>query len=391
MTTKRTAICILFGFAVTAFAPALVFGFQEQGALPTDRITDGDRITIGRTVSLHSEIYHGDRQLLVYLPDDYSNSKAGYPVVYLLDGAFFFLPTAGLVDFYSMINRMPRMIVVAIVHADRMHELSTASSGGSSQFTSFLREELIPFIDGQFRTEPFRILVGHSLGGLFSAHLLFEAPDLFQAHIAASPAMYWNRGSELARAREVLSFAPSLKSFLYLTYSGGDGQNIRTSTDQLIGILEESGSPNIDWKFEFLPDDRHNSSPVPSVLGGLSYLFSPWTYLGEDNAEALIEHYRVLSERFGFECRPEMGNVASRGRSLIRKGDLPGAIRIFEYNAQIHPEAYEVHEALGSAYRSAGNIPMAIAAYERALELRPESEGISRILRELKGAGEASP
>jgi predicted alpha/beta superfamily hydrolase len=385
MTMKRTATSILFGIAALAFVPALVSGFQEQGALLADRITQGDRITIGRTVSLHSEVFNGDRQVLVYLPDDYSRSKAGYPVVYLLDGAFFFLPTAELVDFYSMINRMPRMIVVAIVHSDRMHELSTASSGGSSGFTSFLREELIPFIDGRFRTEPFRILVGHSLGGLFSAHVLFEAPDLFQAHIAASPAMYWNGGSELERARAVLRSTPSLKNFLYLTYSGGDGENIRTSTDQLIHILEESGSPDMDWKFEFLPDDRHNSSPVPSVLGGLSHLFSTWTYLGEDSAEALIEHYRVLSEQFGFECRPEMGNVASRGRSLIRKGDLEGAIRIFEYNAQIHPEAHEVHEALGSAYKAAGNIPMAIAAYERALELRPESGEISKILRELKG------
>jgi len=379
------------GIAVLFASPALALGFQENGALPGDRITQGDQITIGRTVSFHSEVFGGDRQVLVYLPDDYSISKAGYPVAYLLDGAFFFLPAAGLVDFYSMISRMPRMIVVAIVHWDRMHELSTAPSGGSSQLTSFLREELIPLIDGRFRTQPFRILIGHSLGGLFTVHALFEAPGLFQAHIAASPGLHWDGRSELDKARKALRSTPSLKNFLYLTYSGGDGENIRTSTDQLIDILEESGSPNLNWKFEFLPDDRHNSSPIRSILGGLSYLFSSWTYLGEDNAEALLEHYRMLSEEFGFECRPEMGDLASRGRSLIRKGDLAGAIKIFEYNAQIHPEAPEAHEALGSAYKSAGNIPMAIAAYERALGLRPRSEEISKILRELGGGGGKSP
>jgi len=391
MTLKRSAVCSLIGAAVLAFAPALAFGMQEQGALPRDRITQGDQITIGRMLSLPSEVFGADRQVLVYLPDDYSISKAGYPVVYLLDGAFFFLPTAGLVDFYSTINRMPRMIVVAVVHSDRMHELSTAASGGSSQLTSFLREELIPFIDGRFRTEPFRILIGHSLGGLFAVHTLFEAPHLFQAHIAASPGLHWNGGSELDKAREALRSTPSLENFLYLTYSGGDGENIRTSTDQLIDILEASGSPNLNWKFEFLPDDRHNSSPIRSVLGGLSYLFSSWTYLGEDSAEALTEHYRLLSEQFGFECRPEMGDVASRGRSLIQKGDLAGAIRIFEYNAQIHPEAPGAHEALGSVYKLAGNIPMAIAAYERALELRPENKEISEILLELRREGGRMP
>jgi tetratricopeptide (TPR) repeat protein len=268
-----------------------------------------------------------------------------------------------------------------------MNELSTAASGGSRGFSRFLEEDLIPHIDRHFRTEPFRILIGHSLGGLFSAHSLFRAPHLFQAHIAASPAMFWNRGSELDRAREVLKSTPALKNFLYLTYSGGDGANIRTSTDSLVDLLEESAPPDLNWKFDFLPDDRHNSSPIRSVLGGLSHLFSTWTYLGEDSAEALIEHYRLLSEQFGFECRPEVGNVASRGRSLIRRGNVAEAIRVFDYNAQIHPEVPETHEALGSAYRTAGNIPMAIAAYERALELQPEKEEIQEVLRELRGGG----
>ena len=247
MTTRNRAVLALMVVAVLAVVPAEAFAFQEDGTLPSDRITQGNQITIGRTVSFSSELFGEDRQVLVYLPDDYSVTKAAYPVVYLLDGAFFFLPTAGLVDFYSKINRMPRMIVVAIVHGDRMRELSTASSGASAQFSDFLREELIPFIDGHFRTEPFRVLIGHSLGGLFSAHSLFEAPDLFQAHIAASPALYWNGGSELEKAREVLMSTPSLRNYLYLTYSEGDGENIRRSTDQLVALLDESAPPGLGW------------------------------------------------------------------------------------------------------------------------------------------------
>jgi predicted alpha/beta superfamily hydrolase len=366
-------------------APTAAFALQQDGALLTDRVTDGDRITIGQTVSLHSEVFGEDRQLLVYLPDDYSRTTGRYPVVYLLDGAFFFLPTAGLVDFYSMVNRMPRMIVVAIVHADRMHELSTDAAGGAAQFTSFLTEELIPYVNDRFRTEPFRILIGHSLGGLFAVHSLLEVPDLFQAHIAASPALYWNRRSALDRAREVLGSASSLQNFLYLSYSGGDGDNIRHSTDRLVGLLEESAPRGLTWVFEFLPEERHNSSPVRSVLGGLSRLFSGWTYLGDDSADALIQHYQRLSEQFGFECRPEAGNVASMGRSLIRNGQVGEAIRVFEYSARIHPAIPETHEALGSAYRSVGDVQKAIAAYERALELRPGNREIAEILRELRG------
>lgn len=376
---------ILGALMTLTMAPPSAFALQQDGALHGDGFTDGGLLTIGETVSLHSEVFGEDRRVLVYLPADYYQTTGRYPVVYLLDGAFFFLPTAGLVDFYSTVNRMPRMIVVAIVHTDRMHELSTGAAGGSAQFTSFLREELIPFVNGRFRTEPFRILIGHSLGGLFSVHSLLGAPDLFQAHIAASPALYWNRRSELDRAQEVLDSTSSLKNFLYLTYSGGDGENIRTSTDRLVGLLEGSAPPGLTWAFEFLPEERHNSSPVRSVLGGLSQLFSGWTYLGEDSADALIEHYQRLSEELGFECKPEVGNVASRGRSLLGRGQVAEAIRIFEYNARIHPAVPETHEALGAAYRRAGELQKAIAAYERALELRPGNREIAETLRELRG------
>jgi len=390
--TKRTRILrILLPFAALAVAPTSALSFQEGGALPPERLGPGGQITIGQKVSIPSAVFGGDREILVYLPDDYSWSGERYPVVYLLDGSFFFLPTAGLVDFYSTINRMPKMIVVAVVHWDRMAELSTGSSGRAGRFPSFLRQELIPYVDGHFRTEPFRILVGHSLGGLFSAHSLFAAPDLFQAHIAASPALYWDGGSELDRARKALESDPNRKNHLYLTYSEGDGSNIRRSTDSLVGLLEESGPSGLSWEFQFLPHDRHNSSPVPSVLGGLRHLFSDWPYSGEDSADGLIRHYERLSSDLGFACRPEVGNVASRARTLMRKGDTAEAIKVFEYNARIHPRDPSTHAALGSAYRAAGHIQEAIAAFERALELRPGNEEISEILRELRNVGAVAP
>ncbi len=270
-----SAVMVAAGVAV-AVMPGPASALQESGALPGDRLGPGNRITIGETLSIPSEVYGGDRQLLVYLPDDYSRSGEAYPVVYLLDGAFFFLPTAGLVDFYSKINRMPRMMVVAIVPGDRMEELSTAPDGGADRFSAFLKDELIPYVDVHYRTEPFRILVGHSLGGLFSVHSLLDAPDLFQAHIAASPALYWDGGSELKRARDVLTSTPSLRNSLYLTYSAGDGRNIQGSTDELAQLLQEAALPCLDWAFEFLPADRHNSSAIPSVLGGLQHVFATW-------------------------------------------------------------------------------------------------------------------
>ena len=41
------------------------------------------------------------------------------------------------------------------------------TGGGAEPFRRFLVSELKPFIDGRYRTEPYRVIVGWSLGGLF--------------------------------------------------------------------------------------------------------------------------------------------------------------------------------------------------------------------------------
>jgi predicted alpha/beta superfamily hydrolase len=60
-------------------------------------------------------------------------------------------------------------------------------AGGADSFLRFIREELLPEVDRKYRTAPFRILMGHSLGGLFALHAFSRSPGLetFRRHLAA--------------------------------------------------------------------------------------------------------------------------------------------------------------------------------------------------------------
>lgn len=55
--------------------------------------------------------------------------------------------------------------------------------GRADHFLSFLKKELIPHIEREYRTVPFRMIAGHSRGGLFVVYSLIADPRLFTAFI----------------------------------------------------------------------------------------------------------------------------------------------------------------------------------------------------------------
>ncbi len=62
--------------------------------------------------------------------------------------------------------------------------------GGGDKFLAFLKNEAIPLIEKTYRTAPYRMLAGHSRGGLLVAYSLLAEPDLFHARFAHSPALW---------------------------------------------------------------------------------------------------------------------------------------------------------------------------------------------------------
>jgi uncharacterized protein len=102
---------------------------------------------------------------------------------------------------------LPEMIVVGILNTDRTRDLtpthSTSSafgqtpemlknSGGADNFLAFIEKELMPYIDTTYPVAPYKMLVGHSFGGLFAMHTLLNKPQLFNSYIAIDPSLWWD-------------------------------------------------------------------------------------------------------------------------------------------------------------------------------------------------------
>src|SRR3954447_1953382 len=169
--------------------------------------------------SIKSTVLGEDRIILVRTPAGYETNKVSYPVLYMTDGDAHMRHTASTIEFLTQNGRIPDLIVVGVTNTDRTRDLTPAkpgdkdaagnlrwpTSGGADNFLKFFETELIPEIEKEYRVQPYRILAGHSLGGLFAIHSMITKPGLFNSYIAVSPSLQWENGEALKRATDFLN------------------------------------------------------------------------------------------------------------------------------------------------------------------------------------------
>ena len=178
--------------------------FASTGAVA--QMAGGEPFAIGTTYTIESDILEGgERKITVRLPAEYaSEPDRRFPVVYLLDGGpeQDFAHIAGIAQSREMNFSFEPFILVGIQSVNRRHELAPpvaapapyeealrATPGGSPDYRRFLREELKPMLEAQYRTDGHDAVIGESLAALFVVETLLEEPALFDDYIAISPSM----------------------------------------------------------------------------------------------------------------------------------------------------------------------------------------------------------
>jgi predicted alpha/beta superfamily hydrolase len=365
-----------------------------------------NKIIIGETITLRSDILNESRTLQISLPRGYHNSDERYPVIYVLDGEGQFLQAVGAIRFLDRVNKIAQPIVVGIPNTDRNRDLYPPTAnpqdlkmipgrGGAEKFLAFLTDELRPYIDKNYRTWPFQILFGHSAAGLFVVHTFLNKPAAFSAYIASSPALWWDDNGEARSAEKILASDPGHRGFLFLSH-GQEVELMTRSIANLVKILQNRHNTNLEWKFEVFDEENHESSPHRAIYDGLAFIYKGWrfdfTYLYKEfnpenkvfTAGVLFDHYKNLSTRYGYECLPSESYYNSVGYDLLRQDSVASAIELFKANVLFYPESANVYDSLGEAYMIAGDKARAIENYEKSLALDPENANAAAQLKKLR-------
>lgn len=199
------------------------------------------------------------RQLVVYTPPGYEATEERYPVIYLLSsfmgfGRMFLSPQAWG---YAMDERcdelmgggaMKKCLVVMPDCFTKWGGSQYVNSTATGRYEDHLIEEIVPFVDRQYRTLPaarHRAVGGKSSGGFGALHLSLRHPDVFGACYCGAGDMYFEYGylGDIPKCFNMLRRTGGLDGFLSSFF-----ESPKKSSDQLAAInviaMSAAYSPN---------------------------------------------------------------------------------------------------------------------------------------------------
>ena len=332
-------------------------------------------IVIGDIIEFDSKILNEQRDIYIYTPFGYAQSQEKYPVLYILDGETHFFHAAALVSFQSVNRVMPRSIVIGIPNTQRNRDFTPTLedgrtvAGGADNFIAFLEQELIPYIDNNYRTHSYKTLFGHSLCGMFSAYTLFTKPDLFNSYISVSPYLMYDNEYVINIAKTKIKEQPDIDKKLFITI--GDEPEYTQSLNLFTNLLTRKAK-SLNWKLHKFEDEDHGTVPLLSLLEGLKYIYPDWRLSDQyayKGVKAIKNHYADLSKRYGYHIQVTEATLNAIGYQFLGSSEKNKAIKVFIYNTELYPNSANVYDSLGDAYDSKGDTTSAIINYQKAVEL----------------------
>lgn len=264
-----------------------------------------------RQFDMPSEISGHTYRIFISAPDGPAPA-GGFPVVYVTDANGLFPIAAGQARTFDLDPLLRRAIVIGVGYPvddqswfeRRSRDLTPSppapdmfrpsgtpaltpeNTGGAERFYRFLVEELRPVIAKTFpAASSDQSLFGHSLGGLFVLHTLFNHPESFRRYLISSPAIWWNN-------RVVLR---GEAAFLRRVAAGEISPQVQVTVgadESIPPVGTPPGMSRADLKrliaeAEIVDNARDLARRFSSVRGGPAYRFRYIEFSGEEHLSVI--------------------------------------------------------------------------------------------------------
>lgn len=232
---------------------------------------------------IYSESVADTFRILISVPDNYSAGDKRYPVLYVLDGDIAFGMAASIARYLQIGNSIPELIIVGIGYGSvdksagekRRRDYRPVDSGGAENFQLFLENELIPFIDSNYRTIPAdRTINGYSIGGLFGLYSLFTKPEIFNRYIIGSPSLSWDDYSIFGYEENSKDKISDKMINIFISVGGEESdEKFFNPIDNLVTQIQERNYTGVKLEAKVFDGSTHLMGPPESLTHGLISVF----------------------------------------------------------------------------------------------------------------------
>ncbi len=381
---------------------------------------ESNPFTTGFEKSFQSKILGEQRKIWIHIPNinggNGNTGKGLYPVIYLLDGDANFNHVVSVTEFMSNAGLCPPMIVAGILHPARMTDLTFGTDketpgvvGNGEKFMLYVEKELMPYINSNYPTTSYKILIGHSVGGLTVVATLMHHPNLFNAYISLDGALWWNHQQIVTEAKTTLANANYKGKTLFMALANRmekgmdtvevqkdttEGTELIRSNLEFIHDIAKNKTSQLRFKQAFYENDDHSSVRLIGEYDALRFIFDYYklkiynSQLNDPNFaldSLLVTHYKNVSEQIGYLVKPGESQVNSLGYYMLSQKQFVKAEALFKLNITNYPETANCYDGLGDLYLAKGDKLKAIASFKKTLSLKaiPETkEKLETLLKE---------
>lgn len=353
---------------------------------------------ISKSHKIASTVFDTEREIRVFVPFSYTESDTQkYPAIYLFDAQFdaFFDMTAGLMDYMAQIGELNEFIIVGIKTEHRPKEFTPKyvnektktdwndiEIGKSQLLENHLRDEVFPFVEQNYRVEPFKMAIGHSLGGTFVLNTVFSQPDFFQAIIAISPNLSYDYEQLVKAFDEYFKSNESLNKLIYMSAGtvGNMENKFRKSAQKLDHIIKYHNPKNLNYTFRIFEGENHSTTPIYTISNAFKEVAKIWT-ISEENKQKFLEDesklfvedlknfYVELSVWASYEVRPGIDEVNGYGYFCLNAEKTEEALKVFDWALELYPNDANLYDSKAEALEKSNQLKEAKRYYKKALDV----------------------
>lgn len=334
--------------------------------------------TLGTEYKIASSILKEERTLLIHTPDSYETSSKKYGVMYVLDGDNHFNHAINATTLLAENGRMPETIIVAIPNnrGARGRDLGR----GRDNFKKYIKEEVIPFVNSNYRTTKHKTLFGHSMAGAFTLNYLATNGTVFDNYIAASPVVQIFNSELLTQYRSLFKTQPNISKPLYFSIAGveAEGQVATDAMDKFVALLKKEAPKSFPWKYDFIPNQVHMTTPYLTMFKGLTAVFKDFQsptytsfseYTSRGGMQQLKAYYAARAKKYNTKNVISDNTLRRLATILIRDKQEQLGIELLVLNTKNNPSSMGAFNTLARAYEGLKQFKNAAKSFEGALQI----------------------